>query len=185
MTPDQRRELAVDLLRNALGHFEANRKKLEVLVKEGGSFEDWLNAGFIHACNRPSEMVAVGEASYVGLTRDGQGGPITKERLDLFAVRLADGASAFIECAIVHRNTLDKWRAKIAWDAEKLRRIARGDVLKMVVVYCCSVEDNVLADPTWTDWFDKIEFGDVEKFPPLSFPIGRGGQFALAAWIVP
>lgn len=185
ITPDQKRGLAAGLLQNAIAYFEADTERLGALVKAGVSFEDWLNAGFIRACNRPGEMVAVGEASYVGLTEEDQEEPIGKERLDLFAVRLADGASVFIECAVVHRNTQDKWRAKIAWDAEKLRRIARADVLKMVVVYCCSVKDDVLMDPTWTDWFERIDFGDVEKLPPLSFPIGHGGQFALIAWIVP
>ncbi|WP_149651310.1 hypothetical protein [Azospirillum argentinense] len=185
MKPDQKRSLAEELLRNAIGHFEANKAELERRVALGASFEDWLNARFMRACNRLGEMMAVTEAAYAGLTDDNWEGPISRERLDLFAVRLLDGVPAFVECAIVHRTTHDKWRAKIAWDAEKLRRIDRDDVLKMVVVYCCSVAQDVLTDPTWTEWIDGIEFGAVEKLPPLSFPIGNGGQFALMAWIVP
>lgn len=173
-------ELSADVFSAIVNRWQSRADDIACFAKARYSFEEWLNwEAFAACCAEPTWTVSP-RPSYRKL-----GNPDCRDYGDLL---VADGADqVLVEVGLVHDGTGDKWRAKLAWDVEKLAQPLTDGVAPLQIVALVSGVDIEQSD-AWQRWLKKVacwgrdtELRATVRLPPSGQMIVRGWATSAAA----
>jgi hypothetical protein len=137
------------------------------------SFEEWLNWEAFAACSTVNEWEARPKPSYCTL-----GVEDCKDYGDLL---VTNGSEAvLVEIGLVHDGTGNKWRAKLAWDVEKLAR-PMSAISPLHVIVLASVADIENAD-NWQRWLAKVQCWSRPTSLTASVVLPPHGAMVIRGW---
>lgn len=184
-------EWSCRVVKTALRYFQTPKVKREIVaqMKNGASFETWMTWTLSQAFAGERNVLAVPEIGYAGfgvLAADGK--RPSGQRADLLVLNWPHRAEVLAEAAIVLPRTQPKWRRKIAEDYRKLSAVPnRPGLDKLIIVYSLALDEKVIGNPVWDDWFRAIRV-DGQPLPEEDFVEAfalQRGQCALRVWRVP
>lgn len=168
-------------------YFAERRDAILERALSSRSFELWLNAEFVKACQADG-LIAINEVGYATFGIRGDGDLPLKDCADILLLDPHSREQWLFEAALVAWNTQSKWLDKIRNDAIKLRRIEGDQVRRFVLLYCVSTGEILLPESgpgPWDYWLAEIK-GDCTSRPETTepFALGTSGQFVLRLWEV-
>lgn len=155
---------------------------------DGYSFENWTTKKISESIRDSSNIIPILEVGYEGLTEKYDDDSFNKQSADLLLINHNDREISIIEAAMVLPMTQSKWKAKIAYDYEKLEAIDHRNTNKFLIVYSCSTEQKTLGPDGWDYWFDEITLSDGRALNrphhSFSFPFGKNGEWSIRIWSI-
>lgn len=171
--------MSLDVMREILStHFSPKAKEITRFAHTGYSFEEWFNWELFSAFSGHG-YTCFPKPAY----RKFFAGHTTRFLGDLL-IEGVDGWQCFVEVAVVHGYTQNKWRAKMVRDRAKLLELEpniAGMQKVLLVVFCSSVERKL--EREWDYWFKEIPFW-AEPGYALTFDDGVMGEVNMRFWSV-
>jgi hypothetical protein len=155
------------------------RQDMLLMALTGYSFEEWINWEAFLACREASDGSRVDPKPGYRATDLAD----TGEAADLL-VGAVEGPKVVVEVALVHDETLDKWKDKIDYDQEKLSRVPKSKAATLQLVIAVSTKGSIVGNPVWETWFAKTRrFAATRPTFQSTTPIPEGGQYVIFGWI--
>lgn len=157
-------------------HFSTKAKEITRFAHTGYSFEEWFNWELFSAFSGRGYACSPKPAYRSLFARN------TSRFLGDLLIEGADGWRCFVEVAVVHGYTQNKWRAKMIRDRAKLLElepIIAGMQKILLVVFCSSVEKTL--EREWDYWFKEIPFWAQPGYG-LTFDDGGNGEVGMRFW---
>jgi hypothetical protein len=92
-----------------------------------------------------------------------------------------DGVSVLVEIGLVHDGTGDKWRAKLDWDMEKLRRPLPAKVSSLQIIVLVSTSAIRAADD-WDRWLARLNCWSRRNCAELVTALPPAGEMVIRGW---
>ncbi|WP_144411489.1 hypothetical protein [Azotobacter chroococcum] len=159
-------------------HFTSKAKQITCFAQSGYSFEEWINWELFTAFTEQGFSTHPKPAYKAHFQEN------SSALLGDILVCDEAGEQLFIEVAVVHSYTQDKWRAKLLDDRAKLKGLSSSsaNTRKIQLVISCASNEKDL-QKNWNYWYTELLFWN-ELSETLVLDDGADGEIFMKIWEV-
>lgn len=145
------------------------------MAKTEYSFEEWINWEAYAACTERPGWTVDPKPPYRAIVGSG-----VRDLADLKVT--GSGKPVFVEIAIVHDGTSDKWKAKLDRDTDKLARLPPTAAERLQIIVAVSHSRSVRNASDWERWFGQLKCFQLGMPLCEAKPLLTGGELVVYGW---